>query len=98
MEEFAVIVKDYDIKHKSKLSEEIDILFASEIEQKLLKAGVNSNCPYCNSPDKANKDRIGNFQRYRCLNCKKHTLFSFFTQQNRALNQKAQSSQLLNMF
>ncbi len=71
LEEFTTIVKDYDKKHKSKLNEELDILFASEIEQKLLKAGVNSNCPYCNSPDKAKKDRTGNFQRYRCKNCKR---------------------------
>lgn len=69
LEEFTEIVKNYDKQHNIKLNKQLDTLFATEIEKKLLQAGVNSTCPYCHSDKIAKKGRTSNFQRYRCLNC-----------------------------
>lgn len=76
IDEFSKIVKDYDKQHKTKLNEEIDKLYASEMEQRLLKAGVNSTCPHCQSANIVKRGRT-NFQRYRCKDC--NTSFSSVT-------------------
>lgn len=44
-EEALKIVKEYDKKHKTHLSKELEKLQVSEIERKLLEIGVNSTCP-----------------------------------------------------
>lgn len=49
IEDFTKIVKDYDKQHKTKLNEEVDKLYASEMEQRLFNVGVNSTCPHCHS-------------------------------------------------
>ncbi len=66
LEEVIKIVKDYDKKHKSYVAEELEKLQLSEVERKLLEAGVNSTCPYCNSNKIVKRGRDGNFQRYLC--------------------------------
>ncbi len=73
IDEFSKIVKDYDKQHKTKLNEEVDKLYASEMEQRLFNAGVNSTCPHCHSDNIVKRGRT-NFQRYLCKDC--NTSFS----------------------
>ena len=70
-EEALKIVKEYDKKHKTHLSKELEKLQVSEIERKLLEIGVNSTCPYCNSNKIVKRGRDANFQRYYCKECQK---------------------------
>ena len=44
LEEVIKIVKDYDKKHKVHIAEELEKLQLSEVERKLLEAGVISCC------------------------------------------------------
>ena len=71
LEEVIKIVKDYDKKHKSYVAEELEKLQLSEVERKLLEAGVNSTCPHCNSNKIVKRGRDVNFQRYFCKDCLK---------------------------
>ncbi len=65
------IVKEYDKKHKVHIAAEIEKLQLSEVERKLLEAGINSTCPYCGSAKIVKRGRDVNFQRYLCKNCQK---------------------------
>lgn len=65
------IVKEYDKKHKVHIAEELEKLQLSEVERKLLEAGVNSTCPYCGSDKIVKRGRDVNFQRYLCKDCQK---------------------------
>lgn len=65
------IVKEYDKKHKQHIAEELEKLQLSEVERKLLEAGVNSTCPYCGSDKITKRGRDVNFQRYLCKDCQK---------------------------
>ena len=71
LEEVIKIVKDYDKKHKVHIAEELEKLQLSEVERKLLEAGVNSTCPYCGSDKIVKRGRDVNFQRYLCKDCQK---------------------------
>lgn len=70
-EEVEKIVKGYDKGHKTKLQEIMEVAYASELEERLEKAGVNSTCPFCNSNNIIKRGRTSNFQRKICKNCGK---------------------------
>lgn len=71
IEEATKIVKEYDKHHKVNIAKELENLKLSEIERKLLEAGVNSSCPHCGSTNIVKRGRDTNFQRYRCNDCQK---------------------------
>lgn len=71
IEEATKIVKEYDKHHKVNIAKELENLKLSEIERKLLEAGVNSSCPHCGSTNSVKRGRDTNFQRYRCNDCQK---------------------------
>ena len=74
LEEVIKIVKDYDKKHKVHIAEELEKLQLSEVERKLLEAGVNSTCPYCGSDKIVKRGR--SFCLYFSYICSKSNYFS----------------------
>ena len=78
-EEVEKIVKGYDKGHKTKLQEIMEVAYASEMEERLEKAGVNSTCPFCNSDNVIKRGRTYNFQRKICKTCGKSFTVATYT-------------------
>ena len=46
---FKEIIDHYSATNKADFEDEMELMVTASLQQKLLKLGINSTCPYCNS-------------------------------------------------
>ena len=74
---FKEIVDHYSQNNKTNFEDELDIIVTASLQQKLLKLGINSVCPYCNSDKIIKKGKRKHIQVLYCKECnKKFTPFT----------------------
>lgn len=75
--EFQKVVKTYSEANKSDFKKDMELLMASDFENRLSALNVNNTCPQCSSSHIVKIGKENNIQRYQCKDCKKK--FTLFT-------------------
>ena len=74
---FKEIVDHYSVSKNTSFENEMDSMVTTSLQQKLLKLGINSSCPYCQSNKVVKAGKRKNIQLFLCKDCgKKFTLFT----------------------
>ena len=74
---FKEIIDHYSATNKADFENEMELMVTASLQQKLLKLGINSTCPYCNSDRVIKKGKRKHIQVLLCKDCnKKFTPFT----------------------
>lgn len=75
--QFKKIVEHYSKNNKANFEKEMETVVTSSLQNKLIKLGINTNCPYCDSNKITKKGKRNNIQVFLCKDCgKKFTAFT----------------------
>ena len=74
---FKEIIDHYSATNKADFENEMELMVTASLQQKLLKHGINSTCPYCGSDRVIKKGKRKHIQVLQCKDCnKKFTPFT----------------------
>lgn len=74
---FKELIDHYSATNKTDFKGEIDAIVVASLEQRLLRLGINSRCPCCNSDNLIKRGKRNNIQVFQCKDCNKR--FTLFT-------------------
>lgn len=75
--DFNKIVRQYANRQNVDVADTLNLVVASNFEERLAKLGVNSSCPQCGSTSISKYGRRNNIQVFKCKDCsKRFTRFS----------------------
>ena len=71
------LVEEYSDAHAVSFETEMENLITTSLQEKLIKLGINSTCPHCNSSKIVKNGARGDIQLFKCKDCnKKFTPFT----------------------
>lgn len=68
---FKEIIDHYSATNKADFENEMELMVTAGLQQKLLKLGINSTCPYCGSDRVIKKGKRKHIQVLLCKDCNK---------------------------
>ena len=75
--QFKQVVEHYSTTNAANFEQELSSMVTMSLQQKLIKLGINSTCPYCNSKKIIKKGVRKEVQMFMCKDCgKRFTPFS----------------------
>ena len=65
---FKEIIDHYSATNKADFENEMELMVTASLQQKLLKHGINSTCPYCGSDRVIKKGRFTKSNKLKAVN------------------------------